>query len=76
MSMDPTSVWNVTGSCQLSSFTMEDGAVVQPAEGLSLTIYTDCIMDNSLETYDISSATVIDAFEPGVEYTGVVIIAE
>ena len=73
MSVDKDSVWNVTGDSNLYSFTMEDGAVVQGADGQELEIYVDCGMDNSLTAYDTSVGTRIDAFEPGVEYSGVVI---
>lgn len=76
MSVDADSTWNITGTSQLYSFTMEDGATVQPAEGKSMTIYVDCTMDNSLESYDTASGTQIDAFEPGTEYSGVVIVVE
>ena len=76
MSMDAGSVWNVTGDSNLYSFTMEEGAVVQAAEGCTMTIYVDCGMDNALEAYDTSVGTQIDAFEPGVEYSGVVILVE
>ncbi len=73
MSMDGSSTWTVTGDSNLYSFTMADGAVVQAPAGQSLEIYVDCAMDNALEAYDTSVGTRIDAFEPGVEYTGVVI---
>ena len=76
MSVDAESVWNVTGTSQLYSLTVEDGAVIAPAEGKTMTIYVDCTMDNALESYDISAGTQIDAFEPGVEYSGVVIVIE
>ena len=76
MSVDAASVWNVTGTSQLYSFVAEEGAVIQPAEGMTMTIYVDCPMGNDLESYDISAGTVIEAFEPGTEYYGVVIIAE
>ncbi len=77
MSVDADSTWNVAeGTSQLYSFTMEDGATVQPADGKSMTIYVDCTMDNSLESYDTAAGTQIDAFEPGVEYSGVVIVVE
>ena len=74
MSMDKDSVWTVTGDSNLYSFTMEDGAVVQAADGQSLEIWVDCGMDNSLTAYDTSVGTRIDAFEPGVTYSGVVIL--
>ncbi len=74
MSMDADSVWNVTGDSNLYSFTMEDGALVKAADGQSITIYVDCAMDNGLEAYDISTGRQIAAFEPGVEYSGVVIV--
>ncbi len=76
MSMDAGSVWTVTGDSNLYSFTMADGAVVKAPEGKSLAIYVDCAMDNALEAYDVSVGTRIEAFEPGVEYTGVVILVE
>ena len=76
MSVDADSTWNVAGTSQLYSFTMEEGATVQPAEGKNMTIYVDCTMDNSLESYDTASGTQIDAFEPGTEYSGVVIVVE
>lgn len=76
MTVDASSVWTVTGDSNLVSFTMEDGAVVQAPEGKSLSIYVDCAMSNDLEAYDTSVGTKIDAFEPGVEYTGVVILVE
>ena len=76
MSMDAGSVWTVTGDSNLYSFTMAEGASVQAPEGKSLAIYVNCGMDNSLEAYDISAGTRIEAFEPGVEYTGVVIVVE
>jgi hypothetical protein len=77
MSVDADSTWNVAeGTSQLYSFTMEDGATVQPVDGKSMTIYVDCTMDNSLESYDTAAGTQIDAFEPGVEYSGVVIVVE
>ncbi len=47
--------------------------MVQGADGQSLEIYVDCGMSNSLTAYDTSVGTKIDAFEPGVEYSGVVI---
>lgn len=76
MSMDAASVWTVTGDSNLYSFTMADGAAVTAPAGKSLAIYVDCAMDNSLEAYDIAAGTQIEAFEPGVEYTGVVILVE
>lgn len=76
MSMDADSVWTVTGDSNLYSFTMADGAEVKAPAGASLAIYVNCAMDNSLESYDIASGTRIDAFEPGVEYAGVVILVE
>lgn len=76
MTVDKDSVWTVTGDSNLYSFVMEDGAVVQAPEGKSLSIYVDCAMSNDLEAYDISVGTKIDAFEPGVEYSGVVILVE
>ncbi len=76
MTMDPTSVWTVTDDSNLYSFTMEEGAVVKAPEGKSLAIYVDCAMSNAQEAYDISVGTKIDAFEPGVEYSGVVILVE
>lgn len=76
MSMDADSVWTVTGDSNLYSFTMEEGAAVQAPAGKSLAIYVDCAMSNAEEAYDISVGTKIDAFEPGVEYTGVVILVE
>ena len=76
MNMDAQSVWNADGTSQLYSFTMEDGAQVQAAQGKELSIYVDCPMGNDLECYDISAGTQIEAFEPGVLYQGVVIVAE
>ncbi|MCD8322205.1 MAG: hypothetical protein LUC89_04885 [Oscillospiraceae bacterium] len=76
MSMDADSVWTVTGDSNLYSFTLEEGAVVQAPEGKSLAIYVDCGMSNDELTYDITTGTQIDAFEAGVEYTGVVILVE
>ena len=72
MTMDGSSVWNITGDSNLYSFTMAEGAQITGAAE----IYVDCAMDNALESYDISTGTKIDAFEPGVTYTGVVIIAD
>ncbi len=74
MSVDADSVWTVTGDSNLYSFVMEDGAAVQAADGAELTIYVDCAMSNDELAYDTSTGTRIDAFEPGVEYTGVVIL--
>lgn len=71
MTMDADSVWNVTGDSNLYSFTMAEGAKINGAAE----IYVDCAMDNALEGYDITTGTKIDAFEPGVTYTGVVIRA-
>lgn len=76
MSMDESSVWTVTDTSNLYSFTIADGAVVQAPEGGRLTIWVGCAMDNSLAAYDTSTGTRIEAFEPGVEYTGVVIKVE
>ena len=76
MSVDGTSTWNVTETSQLYSFVAAEGAVIQPAEGKTMTIYVDCPMGNDLEAYDISAGTQIDAFEPGVEYSGVMIVVE
>ena len=73
MAMDKDSVWTVTGDSNLYSFTMADGAVVQAPAGAALEIYVDCAMDNGLGAYDTSAGTRIDAFEPGVTYSGVVI---
>ena len=73
MSMDAGSAWTVTDTSNLYSFTMEDGALVQAPAGKELAIYVDCGMDNALEAYDTAAGTRIDAFEPGVEYHGVVI---
>ena len=76
MAVDGDSTWTVTGDSNLYSLTVADGAVVQAPVGQSLAIYVNCAMDNALEGYDISTGTRIDAFEPGVEYTGVVILVE
>ena len=76
MRMDADSVWTVTGDSNLYSFVMEDGAAVKAPAGGSMEIYVGCAMDNSLAAYDISTGTKIDAFEPGVEYSGVVILVE
>ena len=76
MTMDKDSVWTVTGDSNLFSFTMEEGAAVQAPAGKSLAIYVDCAMSNGLEAYDISAGTRIEAFEPGVAYSGVVILVE
>ena len=76
MSVDGTSTWNVTETSQLYSFTAAEGAVIQPAEGKTMTIYVDCPMGNDLEAYDTANGTQIEAFEPGVEYAGVVIVVE
>lgn len=76
MSMDAGSVWTVTGDSNLYSFTMADGAVVQAPEGKSLSIYVDCGMSGEEAAYDTSVGTKIDAFEAGVEYSGVVILVE
>lgn len=76
MSMDAASVWNVTGTSNLSSFTMAPGAVVQGANGRGIRIFVNCAMDNALEQYDITTGTEIAAFQPGVTYTGVVILTD
>ncbi len=76
MAMDAASVWNVTGDSNLYSFSMADGAVVQAPAGKSLAIYVDCAMSGDAAGYDIASGTRIEAFEPGVTYSGVVILVE
>ena len=76
MSMDEGSVWTVTGDSNLYSFSMADGAVVKAPEGGSLRIYVGCGMSNDKAGYDTSTGTQIEAFEPGVEYSGVVIEVE
>ncbi len=76
MSMDKDSVWTVTDTSNLFTFTMAEGAQVKAPAGSSLTIYVGCNMSNDAAMYDIESGTVIDAFEPGVEYAGVVILVE
>lgn len=76
MAMDAGSVWTVTGDSNLYSFTMADGAVVKAPEGKTLAIYVDCGMSGSEAAYDTSVGTKIEAFEPGVEYSGVVILVE
>ena len=73
MRMDGASSWTVAGDSNLFSFVMEDGAAVQAPAGKALEIYVDCGMDNALAAYDVSAGRRIDAFEPGVEYSGVVI---
>lgn len=73
MTMDGTSVWNVTGRSQLYSFSLDEGAEVRAPEGQSLAIYVDCVMDNAAETYDDATGSRIAAFVPGVTYEGVVI---
>ena len=73
MSLDQSSVWTVTGDSNLYSFTMAPGAQVKAPAGAALEIYVNCPMDNSQAAYDINGGTKIDAFEPGVVYTGVVI---
>lgn len=73
LTLDETSVWNVTGDSSLASLTLEKGAVVAAPAGGELTIYVDVVMDNSDMTYDASTGTVIEELEPGVTYTGVVI---
>lgn len=73
LTLDETSVWNVTGDSSLASLTLEKGAVVAAPAGGELTIYVDVAMDNSDMTYDASTGTVIEELEPGVTYTGVVI---
>ncbi len=76
MAMDADSVWTVAGDSNLYSFTMEDGAVVKAPEGKTLAIYVDCGMSGSEAAYDTSAGTRIEAFQPGVTYTGVVILVE
>lgn len=76
MAMDADSVWTVTGDSNLYRFTMADGAVVKAPEGKTLAIYVDCGMSGSEAAYDTSVGTKIEAFEPGVEYSGVVILVE
>lgn len=73
MSMDKDSVWTVTSDSNLYSFMMADGAVVQAPAGGALEIYVGCGMSGGAAQYDTSVGTKIEAFEPGVEYTGVVI---
>jgi len=76
MSVDADSVWTVTDTSQLYSLCIEDGAVIEPADGKKMTIYTDCVMDNALDSYDISAGNVVETLEPGTTYLGVVIVTE
>lgn len=64
LTMDGTSVWNVTGSSQLVSLSVADGAVIH-AEGCE--IYVDC------DGLDIANGTKVDSLPAG-EYANVVII--
>jgi hypothetical protein len=73
MTLDAASTWTVTGDSNLYSITVADGATVQAPEGKALAIYVDCAMSGDAVSYDKTSGTQIDAFEPGVTYTGVVI---
>jgi hypothetical protein len=73
MTLDAASTWTVTGDSNLYSITLADGATVQAPEGKTLAIYVDCAMSGDAVNYDKSTGTKIDAFEPGVTYTGVVI---
>lgn len=76
MTMDGSSAWTVTGPSQLASFTMAPGAQVLAPAGKTLAIYVGCGMDNAKTGYDLSTATRIDALQPGVTYTGVVIVPQ
>ena len=76
MTMGENSTWNVTGTSNLYSLTLADGAVIQPAEGCTMKIYVECAMGNDLEEYDISTGMELDHFEADTPYEGVVIVIE
>lgn len=71
LSLDGDSVWNVTGDSSLYSLTLAEGAEIVLPEGAA--IYVDVDMSNDDLGYDAATGTEIEAFEPGVTYTGVVI---
>lgn len=71
LALDKDSVWNVTGDSSLYSLTLAEGAQLILPEGA--TIYVDVDMSNDDLSYDASTGTRVEALEPGVTYTGVVI---
>ncbi len=73
MSIDADSVWTVTGDSSLYSLTVEDGAVIEAADGQALSIYVDCDMNGGDTFYDYTTGTQVDSLPAG-EYTGVVIL--
>ena len=73
LSLDESSVWNVTGDSSLASLTLAEGAVLAAPAGGAMTIYVDVAMDNDDLSYDASTGKVVEALEPGITYTGVVI---
>ena len=73
MSIDGSSEWVVDGDSTLYSLAVEDGAVIEAPEGMSLQIYVDCEMNNSDLSYDYTTGTQVTELTPGT-YTGVVIL--
>jgi len=58
LSLDESSVWNVTGDSSLASLTLAEGAVLAAPAGGAMTIYVDVAMDNDDLSYDASMTFV------------------
>ena len=76
MSLDSQSKWTVTGNSSLCSLTIAKRASVQAPKGGRITIYKDCKMDNNDMFYDYTTGKLVKELEPGITYTGVVIVVE
>ncbi len=67
------SVWTVTGTSSLAELTVEEGSVIQAADGAEITIYVDVDMDNTMTEYDVTTGTQVDELTAGT-YENVVIV--
>ncbi len=73
MSIDADSTWTVPGDSSLYSLDVEDGAVIQAADGQSIEINVDCDMNGEDLFYDYTTGTQVDSLDAG-SYSGVVIL--
>ncbi|MCD8117108.1 MAG: hypothetical protein LUE21_08380, partial [Oscillospiraceae bacterium] len=57
----------------LAELTVEEGSVIQAADGAEIAIYVDVDMDNTMTEYDVTTGTQVAELTAGT-YENVVIV--
>ncbi|MCD8116629.1 MAG: hypothetical protein LUE21_05870 [Oscillospiraceae bacterium] len=70
------SVWTVTGTSSLAELTVEEGSVIQAADGAQIAIYVDVDMDNAMTEYDVTTGTQVDELTAGTYENVVIVVTE